>query len=340
MAWLSITLLSGCGSARYYWQAASGHMTLMSRREPIRSLVDSPTIDSQLRSNLVLVLELRDFAQHRLGLPAGRHYTKYADIHRPCAVWNVSAAPEFSLEASTWWYPFAGRLKYRGFFAKSDAAQFARKLREQGLDVSMGCVDAYSTLGFFPDPVLNTFIDREPAELAELLFHELAHQRVFVAGDTDFNEAMATAVGQIGARLWLGESGRRSLLSAYELALEKERRFVGMVQQTRKELETVYAATESLPLEARRSAKLSVLARLIKMHEDARADWGGSSPYDAWFAIPLNNAHLNSVATYYDLVPAFESLFNGSGRQWEQFFDRVRELQKLSKKERHARLVR
>ena len=280
------------------------------------------------------------------------HYEKYADVHRPFVVWNVEAAPEFSLEPKTWWYPFVGSLEYRGYFSERGAQKYAARLQKKGYDVYVGGVTAYSTLGWFKDPVLNTFIfDPEP-DLAETIFHELGHQRVFASGDTDFNEAFATTVGQEGARRWLRAKGDQAALEKYLAELRRTAQFARLITNTRERLETLYGderteegkikATKkkrAVPPEQLRRQKQALLDRLRQEYTQLKAQWGGDTEYDEWFARPLNNAQLNSVAAYYDLVPGFERLLAQNGGDLGKFYEAADKLAHEPKAERHRRLL-
>ena len=243
-----LLVLTGCHSLGYYSQAIRGHFQIVNRTRPIEDVLADPNAPAALKEKLQLVLKLRKFAEKELTLPANGHYLRYRDIGRRFAVWNVYAAPEFSLEAKTWWYPVVGGLKYQGYFAEDKAQRYAAKLEKKGYDVYIGGVQAYSTLGWFRDPVLNTFIHDSEAELADLLFHELAHQRLFVAGDTDFNEAFATAVAQEGVRRWLTTTNSRSALVEYEEELRRKEQFVALVSTARAELESLYAKAPVIPV--------------------------------------------------------------------------------------------
>jgi predicted aminopeptidase len=283
-----------------------------------------------------LVLQLRDFAESQLGLPVDDHYLKYADINRKHVVWNVYAAPELSLEQKTWWYPVVGKLKYRGYFSEGRATNYASKLERQCWDVYVSGVDAYSTLGWFKESLLNTFIHDPEADFAETLFHELAHQRLFISGDTDFNEAFATVVGQEGARRWLRARSNTNAIDEYAVLLRREDDFVNLVQAARGKLRAVYESQQAD--EAKRKAKAETIQSLRRDYQELKARWGGYSGYDKWFAKPLNNAQLNTIATYHDLVPAFERLLAAHGGNLESFYKEVEQLEKLSKEERHQRL--
>src|SRR6266403_163267 len=202
-----ILIVSGCQTLSFYGQAIKGQYQLLAHRQPIEKLIADSSTPAQLKNQLELVQKLRAFADKELKLPVDGHYTKYVDVHRPFVVWNVEAAPEFSLEPKSWWYPLVGSLEYRGYFSESGARDYAERLRKRGYDVYVGGATAYSTLGWFKDPILNTFVFESEGDLAETIFHELGHQRVFASGDTDFNEAFATTVGQEGARRWLRLKG-------------------------------------------------------------------------------------------------------------------------------------
>ena len=217
LLFIALALGSGCKTAAYYGQAARGQWQILAGREPIGKLLADEKTPEKLQRQLRLVLQLREFAERELKLPVDGHYERYVDVGRPFVVWNVQATPEFSLRPRTWWYPIVGRVKYRGFFSEADARAYAATLA--GQDVYVEGVRAYSTLGWFKDPVLNTFVNHEELDLAQLLFHELGHQRLFVSGDTDFNEAFATAVGEEGVRRWLQIAGRSADWEQYRVAL-------------------------------------------------------------------------------------------------------------------------
>jgi predicted aminopeptidase len=346
-----VAAVSGCHTLGFYGQAVKGQYQILAHENKIQKLMDDTNTPARLRGQFELLEQLRAFAASDLKLPVDNHYQKYVDVHRPYVVWNVEAAPEFSLEPKTWWYPLVGSLEYRGYFSKPGATNYAAYLRRKGYDVSVGGVEAYSTLGWFKDPVLNTFIFDPDAELAEIIFHELGHQRVFARGDTDFNEAFATSVGEEGARRWLQEKGDKLALEAYRAHLQRNSQFVRLVQDTRAKLEALYGdeRTENGKLRAGakkpvtaapalRESKRQILAEMKQEYERLKAQWGGDTEFDGWFAHPLNNAHLNSVAAYYDLVPAFEQLLVKNGSDLEKFYQAAEGLSKKSRTERHEEL--
>ncbi len=337
----------GCRTLKFYGQAIAGQYEIFSKRQLVTEVLTNPTTSAELRLQLELLQRLLAFAETELNLPAENQYGTYVDLQRKFVVWNVQAAPQFSLEPKTWWYPFVGRLEYRGYFRKQGAEDLAEQLREDGYDVFVGGVEAYSTLGFFRDPVLNTFIHREESELAEVIFHELAHQRLFARGDTDFNEAFATVVGEEGARRWLQSQGKTNLLADYEIALQRNGQFVRLIMSTRAELEKVYGDTRDEDGKVKAAKQLpapteELLARKRQMFENLqaryralRAEWDGFSGYDAWFARELNNAQLNTIANYYDYVPGFVALLKLKEGNLEQFYNAAEELSRKPRDERH-----
>jgi predicted aminopeptidase len=348
---LAVLAMSGCQTLSYYGQAIKGQYQIVAHEERIEKLLADPQTPAPLKAKLQLVQSLRSFAEKDLKLPVDGHYQKYADVHRPFVVWNVEAAPEFSLEPKTWWYPFVGSLEYRGYFAERGARDYAAHLQQKGYDVYVGGVTAYSTLGWFKDPVLNTFISDPESDLAETLFHELGHQRVFASGDTDFNEAFATTVGQEGARRWLRAKGDQAAWEKYQAEIRRTRQFAHLIMRTRERLEALYgdertedgkvkAAKRSgtKPPELLRREKQALIDRLRQEYAQFKAQWRGDAEYDEWFAGPINNAQLNSVTTYYDLVPSFERLLEINGGNLEKFYEAADRLAHEAKAERHQRL--
>ena len=335
----ALTLLVGCETCSYYRQAVVGQYRIVAHRRPIDQVLADAQTSVSLKDKLRLVLRLREFAETDLKLPANGHYLRYADVGRRYVVWNVHAAPPFSLDPKSWWYPVVGSLEYRGYFSERDARRYAGKLERKGFDVYVEGVEAYSTLGWFRDPVLSTFIHYEEALLAETLFHELAHQKLFVGGDTDFDEAFATAVGQEGARRWLETTGKPETLAAYRVVLRREEQFVSLVTTARLRLEAAYTNNPCPPAPACRQAKEQIIAQLRRDYAELKQEWGGYSGYDAWFAQPLNNAQLNTIATYYDWVPAFQRLLRDNGGNLVKFYGAAKALAKRSKADRDRRLA-
>lgn len=287
-----------------------------------------------MKQRLALVEELRTFASEKLGLPAERQYDRYTDLGLPYVVWVVFAAPEFSAEAKTWTYLLLSRLKYRDWLTETAARREADDLKRAGYDVTMGGTEAYSTLGRLRDPVLNTFLHRSDADLAELIFHELTRQALFLRGDTDFNEALATAVGEYGARRWLQSKGLTRDLAVYDRQLRLKRRIIQEILRTRDVLTQLYTATKNLPAEERRKLKTAAFTALRQKAAALHAEEGVVLARQPPL---LNNAALNSVAAYYTLLPGFEKHLQHAGCM-PAFLIAMERLKSLSKAERRASL--
>lgn len=321
--------LGGC----YYMQAINGHTHLMNQRRPVSEVISDPEASETLKERLRLVQEAREFSVEALGLPDNDSYRSYADLGRDYVVWNVFAAPEFSLRPREWCYLVAGCVAYRGYFDKDDALQTARDLEEKGYDVAVAGVSAYSTLGKFADPVLNTMMRWSDADLVATLFHELAHQELYIKGDTQFNESFATAVSGIGMERWFTERGSLETLEAYRDEKALRRALLEIVAHTKAALQELYA--EELDLAEKRRRKRALLDELSAEAERLFAEAGRDrSP----LAAPLNNARLVSLGLYEGWVPAFRSLFEECGERMDCFYARATEVAALPSNERSARL--
>lgn len=325
--------MSGCGTIRFYSQAIRGQAEILGNARPVAEVMRDENVPAGVKRKLTVVQDARRFSITQLGLPGDRQYDRYTDLHRSHVSWVVFKAAEFSVEAKTWWYPLLGRLEYRGYFAKSDAENEAARLKARGLEVFVGEVEAYSTLGWFRDPIINTFLHRPDAELAELIFHELTHVRLFLHGDTEFNEAFATANAENAVRRWLKAKGDLRGLVAYEARLAKDREVIRLLLDTRQKLKRLYADKSRDP-EAMRRGKEAI----FKAMREEYARWHGDSRYDRALAKPWNNARLNSVATYFDLVPAFERLLKREDGDLKSFCAEVGKMRHMTKGERRARL--
>ena len=305
----AVLLVVGCQSLSYYTQAIGGHLKVMANARPVDDWLADPATDAHLRQRLETARRIRAFATKELGLPDNGSYLAYADLNRAAVVWNVFAAPAFSVEPKTECFPFAGCVSYRGFYSEAEARRHADKLREAGYDVYVGGVPAYSTLGWFDDPLLSTFIRYPDAQLARLVFHELSHQLVYAKGDTTFNESFAVTVEEEGVRRWLEAEGRAGELAAFRASQVRQREFAQRVSQTRERLAMVYRT--SLPQEA--------------MLEQKRGEWQRLRQSYPGIPAEPNNAFLASIAAYTELVPAFETLLAESGNL-ETFYRRVKGL--------------
>ncbi len=330
---LCITLAS-CSNGGYFWQATKGQLSILNNRQSIERLLADPALESQLRNKLSLVNEIRDFATNELALPGNRSYRTYSETGKPYAVWNVVAAPEFSMSLKTWCFPIAGCIAYKGYFNKPDAEKLNQQLLDQNYDTFLYGVSAYSTLGWFADPVLDTFIDYREPSLANLIFHELAHQVVYVNDDSGFNEAFATSVGNAGMRNWMKSRYPDKDLSILFEQQSRNTEITKMVLRFRQQLVNLYADSAQSKLAERKQAVFQALRNEYKKRQDLNQ---GTPYYDGWFSLNLNNAHLSSVATYHDRVAAFDALLKQSD-DFESFYQSVAELAKRSKPERDARI--
>jgi predicted aminopeptidase len=335
-----VLLLTGCDSLGYYTQALGGQLDLMRKGESLQSLLDDAATTESLRSQLELVERLLEFAEHELGLPADGQYSHYVDLGRPYVVWNVFAAEELSLQAKTWCHPVVGCAAYRGYFDQQDAESHAKNLSDAGMDTFVGGVAAYSTLGWFKDPVLSSFVYRPEARLADLIFHELAHQVVFIPGDTMFNESFATAVAREGVRLWLQRPGKESVYRDYQISLQQQADFIDLVQNLRQKLDELYALPVSDVDKQERKRNLITGMRndYEQLKREKYPEPADSQPYDGWMYSPVNNAKVNSVSAYHQLVPPLKNLLRQEG-SLSAFYARCRSLSELSPEQREEVLL-
>jgi len=334
---VAVLLLQGCGNFSYYLQSVGGQFDVWRREVPIERLLEDPAIAPPLKAQLERALRIRDYASRELGLPDNRSYRAYADLARPFVVWNVFATPEFSVEPRQWCFAVAGCVNYRGYFDEAEARTHARALATEGYDVYIGGVPAYSTLGWFADPVLNTFIHYPEPELARLLFHELAHQVAYVRDDTVFNESFATVVERAGVARWLAQHGGDADREQFAKLQRYRADFRRLVTKTRTELAALYAG-DADP-EQKRRLKAAAFAALKREHLERKVDWGGFSGFDRWFAQSLGNAHLASVIIYTQQVPAFEALLRENGDDLPRFYIAVKALAAQRAEVRNARLA-
>ena len=331
------SVLYGCTNAGYYYQAVEGQVQIWKRSRPIAQLIEDRNTSPQMRERLSLALRVRDFASAELALPDNGSYRNYADLERPFVVWNVFAAQEFSVTPKEWCFPFAGCVGYRGYFSSAGAERFAGQLGREGLDVFVAGIPAYSTLGWFDDPVLNTVIRYADAQLAQLIFHELAHQVAYVSGDTVFNESFAVAVELEGVERWLAREGDAAKRAAFALHEQRKDEFVALVMKYRERLKALYASP--VPDAQKRQGKAEVFAEMKTQYLALKASWEGYAGYDRFFAEDLNNAHLVPVATYSELVPGFRRLLSENGGDFKRFYAAVRKIGKLPKAQRLEKLT-
>ncbi|TFV86693.1 aminopeptidase [Oxalobacteraceae bacterium OM1] len=329
-------LAAGCSQINYFAQAAQGQFELLAEARPIDDWIANPSTSDKLKDKLAKVKEIRKFAVQELGLPDNGSYTSYTDLKRPYVMWNVVATPELSLKPLQWCFPVAGCVNYRGYYSKEAAQAYAAELRAEHYDVEVSGVPAYSTLGWFKDPVLSSFIQYPDGEVARMVFHELAHQTVYVAGDSRFNESFAVSVEEAGVERWLAKYGDDKMRTAYAAYEKRKREFLALLLKHRRELEENFARDVSD--NDKRTRKAQIFQALKDDYQVLKTSWGGYSGYDKWFAEPLSNAHLSAIATYHDFVPGFRALLVREKRM-DKFYDAVRRLADLDKTERHQMLA-
>jgi len=331
--WIVIaSVMSGCTSAGYYAQSVKGQMEIWSHSRPISSVLDDPDVADAVKHKLRLALDIRRFAVDHLHLPDNDSYTEFVDLGRPYSVWSVFAAPELSLTPQEWCFLVVGCVTYRGYFDKQDALDFAQQNAAKGLDVYVGGVPAYSTLGWFDDPIPNTILQYRDEEFAGLIFHELAHQVAFAKGDTIFNESFATTVEHIGVARWLTSTGNRSQIDEYNLRNQRNQIVIDLVLDYRARLVEVYAS--EAPDGVKRDQKQHLIEELKGEYFRITLNWPGYSGYRYWFDQSINNAQLISVATYSDLVPAFEKLLAQHRGDLPRFYAAARALAEMEKTRR------
>lgn len=337
--------LSGCANLGYYWQSVSGHVQLMNAARPVREWLNEDDTPARVRDKLALSQRIRDFASAELKLPDNPSYRRYADLRRPAAVWNVTAAPAYSLELKTWCFPVTGCVGYRGYYDEAKARAEAKELVAQGYEANVYPVPAYSTLGMLNwaggDPLLSTFIHYPEGELARLLFHELAHQVLYAKNDTMFNESFAVAVERIGGARWLQAHASDAAREEYAQFDGRRVQFRALARATRERLKEVYE-TPGTSSEQKEQAKQRVMAQFRADYAQLRAGWGGDPAryrgYDRWVE-SANNAFFGTQAAYDELVPAFEALYRRQGGDWKRFYDAAKQLADLpTKAARHQQL--
>ena len=329
-----ILATDACTTFRYYAQSVSGQMSLLSKRQSINQVIATPGIQDATREQLERINDIREFASQHLHLPENNSYRSYADIGRDYVVWNVFAVPEFSLQPEVWCYLFVGCLSYRGYFSEENAQRYARELEQQGLDVFVGGVAAYSTLGWFDDPVLNTMLKWDRVRLAKVMFHELAHQLIYIKDDTGFNEAFADTVAQVGVRRWLIATVQYELQMKFDQEMQRENQFVDLVSRYKEKLVALYN-NKVLSENTKRMQKNSLFTQMKEDYFRIRSTWDTDEGYDKWFEAGLNNARLAAVITYRQYVPGFLALLNSSNNELSTFYDVVSTLGKCELSLRH-----
>ena len=328
--------VSACSSFGYYMDLMSGHSELLEQQKPISEILANKETESKLRQLLETSQKIRDFASKELHLPENDSYRTYADIKRPYAVWNVVAAKEFSIEAKKWCFLFVGCLSYRGYFSKEDASTYANELKKEGYDTYVAGAKAYSTLGWFDDPLLNTMMYKSEAHRTGIIFHELAHQVVYIDDDSAFNEAFATTVEQEGIRRWMAKKGKNKQYDQYLINKKRDTQLNALLRETREKLKQLYK-TKISEKEKRQEKKL-IFSLMQKKYQLLKKSWGDYTVYDKWMSQELNNAHLLLIATYHNLVPAFKAMLKKENNNLKKFYIAVEQLGQLDKEKRNKQL--
>lgn len=314
---LIVVSLSGCASFNYYRQSIQGQFEVLQKRQDIGNILKENNISDSLRNKLNTVLLLRNFSTEQLGLPKNNSYLSYADLQRDYVIWNIFANEEFSLEPVNWCYLIVGCLSYRGYFSQSEAQQHAAELREQGYDIYLGGVSAYSTLGWFDDPVLNTMLRWSDVRLAAVMFHELAHQQLYIKNDTEFNEAYADAVAHIGVTKWLEQKHDKSLLKEYQESQYQENQFVDLIMHYKSILNDIYQSSENEV--KKRKLKKDSLQKMRNEYFELSKTWE-RNPYNIWFSTEMNNAKFAAIVTYRKYVPAFLEIYEKLKNDLPRFY--------------------
>jgi len=319
--------LTGCSTAKYYSHAVVGHLQLTTGLTPIRKVIKQDETNKELRRQLELVTELREFAENKLSLNVGKAYSKYKHLDRSAAVWVVYAAPAFSTELQTWKYPIVGEYQSRGFFKERMAKEYSAKLHSQGFDVYVGEATAYSTLGWFSDPLLSTLLDDSDEELAETLFHELAHRTYYLKGDTMFNESFATAFAQKSVQLWLKEKGEGKRLEKYRKKLKRRDEFRSLLQETKNELNLIYKNTNNDSEAILQKHKQDLIQSFKATCIALRKKWNRPKSLESWIDEKVNNAKIAASSVYLLKVPYFNQLWDQANQDPNAYLEMVKTLE-------------
>ena len=319
--------LTGCSTAKYYSHAVVGHLQLTTGLTTIRKAIKQDETNKELRRQLELVTELREFAENKLSLDVGKAYSKYKRLDRSAAVWVVYAAPTFSTKLQTWKYPIVGEYQSRGFFKERMSKEYSAKLHSQGFDVYVGEAIAYSTLGWFSDPLLSTFLDDSDEELAETLFHELTHRTYYLKGDTMFNESFATAFAQKSVQLWLKEKGEEKRLEKYRQKLKRRDEFRSLLQETKNGLSLIYKNanndSEAILQKRKQDSIQSFKATCIAL----RKKWNKPKSLESWIDEEVNNAKIAASSVYLLKVPYFNQLWEQANQDPKTYLEMVKTLE-------------
>jgi len=342
---LLILLLPACSSVGYYLDAVNGHLNILADQESINDILQQDSISPELKSKLVLATEARDFASAEMLLPDNDSYRYYSDINRDYVVWNVIATEKYSITAKQWCFMVVGCVSYRGYFNQDDAKAYAKTLKAQGYDVNISGAQAYSTLGWFDDPLLNTMIKHNDAQIVGLIIHELAHQQIYINGDSSFNEAFASSVEIEGIKRWFHRQSRNSTdaqkkqFRQYLKSKQRNGEFKQLLKAAQKNLDELYKSNKFKHSVKQQTLKAAIFTKLKLDYQRLKISWQNYSGYDVWMNRDLNNAHLALIATYYEKVPIFQSILLSVDNNIQHFYDIVESIGELEESERNARLA-
>jgi predicted aminopeptidase len=319
--------LTACSSLSYYLDAAHGHMDLLAKAQPLDEILQQTDVKVKLRQQLTTFQQARAFASRQLHLPENNSYKTFSDLGRDYVVWNLVAANEFSTAPRQWCFLLVGCFSYRGYFEKHKVDAYALQLKQQGLDVYIAGVSAYSTLGWFDDPIVSSMLYSSEARRVGIVFHELAHQLMYRKNSTAFNESFAMAVEEEGIRRWFEYTNKPVLLDRYKEDKARSSQFHQMLLQTKNKLNQLYA--QNLTATEKRQQKQQILISINDDYAMLRRQWGGFTGYDKWMSQPLNNAHFVPVQTYHELVPMFKTILKEQGNDLEAFYAEVIRISEL-----------
>ncbi len=310
---------TGC----YISRAAYEEARILSRRQPIAKLVADSATDPVLRAKLSLVQEARRFAIDSLALKAGKSFTAYSRLDRDTLVLVVSAAYRDRLERKTWWFPVVGRFPYKGFFDFPGALRTAESLRNEGFDVTVGPSSAFSTLGWFNDPLVSTTVKADSITLVNTIIHELLHNTFFAKGAVSFNESFATFVGGRGVEHFFRARGDSVSLRRAEDEWHDDLLLGAFWERTSNEIEQVFASLPDSASKERIAARDRVYARARIRLVDSIGPQLRTYP-DGWSEkVKLNNAVLLSRRVYAERLDRFDSVYVAEGRDLKRAIQRI-----------------
>lgn len=329
-------VVQGCSSIGFYWEKIQGHAEILNAQQPIQEVIENPKTAASVRDKLINAQQARKFASEVLLLPDNDSYRNYVDIKRDYVVWTIVATPPYSIKPKEWCFLIVGCLSYRGYFSKQAAEEFAATLKDQGMDVYVSGAKAYSTLGWFDDPLLSTMLYKSEAYRVGIIFHELAHQQIYVENDTAFNEAFATSVELEGIKAWYTQTANQQKFKKHLIAKKRDKDFKTLLRNTRKELEILYA--EKQQPKKWQTRKEIIFKQLHLSYKKFKRKWGNYTGYDKWMSQDLNNAHLALVATYNNWLPAFSKIFEKANRNYKVYYKEIERLTELDKTQREKQL--